>query len=1013
MEAAVLEAMRRAIAGAASFGQPIFTDGAGVDELFDESRFNAERASYLVASYDEGGEPVEVLVRPRMPQTSSEIIDLITAEFQRSAPRGNTHYGVQIGDRLHYVTRDADGERLTTTVFTKVRRDPRGHYESIGETAAYPTGRYIYRILGTSDDPEGGNIGEIVELGGGRISNIVKANDPVGFSVIFSVPFDATPAEKKAGGGRGGSRGGLKGGGLMRYAGCHAPWRTDALTDPYFAGMSDEDHERLFINMCVARAMKNLDLSEEYIRNELVPRFTGPHGATNSLSPYSSHEIEHFRENLTLLRGLVITMEEVKARIDALDAELQPLIFTRHRTSRQYRAPLSFGGGYTADVFWPTYHDPAPQHVAQVERLRTALEADWERYRTVLKGIVMLVQDDPVLTQFISGLDMSSGLPARKQGTPLSSLLSDNVDLRKAQDQIIDQLDKMLASIARARQKLCRDPESVLDVPALLSQVLAIVEGVNPRFDKVARAMIQSHQEEKSWIDIGLGVIGLILFVAGLFVSLFGGPAGVAAFLTVAGLVAGGVTALRSADKAMFETIISEASVVRGGGFISLESAADARFWATIDAVFLVVEVKLSTLKAARGIALARQTESAARAAHALQSGSKVPFEELFKIAAGKPNELVLTAAEFRALTSTNWQLVGATGEAVAKRIAARTGDFVFLGTKVRANQGIDLLMVRRAQFEKVFGPLTDTSRAAEILANATDAQRRELAGLLTAAEAAEDLVTLEVKASRAGVPVEELLKAARGGVAYDQTWFRNLTVAMKGSKDATVVASGKLLEEVIGTGAQNIGRVTRVGVSISPDGMFKLTRLNDQLIAMANASVRMYRGRTFTRLTAVLMRAHRTGNSARVAGAERVLRAMNAQIDALDAAVKAIKQADTAATATRAQAALKRAADAAREAAALQELGRAPAVLDALFVANATLSLNLQVARQEMAEIDAEDARWEERVKKLAADHSRFVADIERFIDDWEREEPGVEAEIDTLAQEEHRKRVQNGETE
>jgi len=414
----------------------------------------------------------------------------------------------------------------------------------------------------------------------------------------------------------------------------------------------------------------------------------------------------------------------------------------------------------------------------------------------------------------------------------------------------------------------------------------------------------------------------------------------------------------------------------------------------------------------ARAIAAARKVERAAEAVRALEQGGKVPFEELFKLAGKRGPQF--SPAELEALASGNTKRIGDAGEAIARRLASGSGEFVFLGTKVRGNQGIDLLIVRKSSFERVFGTLAADARPAEMLAQATEEQQKALARLLTAANAAEDLVSVEVKVSRAGVPVEELLKAARGGVPYNETWFANLLSVMKQSKEPSVVASARLLERVIGPAAENIGRMTRVGVTIMADGTFKLVRLNDQLIALAQKSMKLYRGRTYARLIATMREAHRLNDMARLGEAERLLKAMQVQIDTLDAMVRMMKQADAAAAAGRAQEALARTATAVHEVEQLQALGRAPATLDALFVANATLSLNLEIARQSMSDLDGEDKRMEEAIKSDAATRqAEFFKAIDDAIDAMDRLEPGARARIETLADEVHRERVARGEAE
>jgi hypothetical protein len=237
----------------------------------------------------------------------------------------------------------------------------------------------------------------------------------------------------------------------------------------------------------------------------------------------------------------------------------------------------------------------------------------------------------------------------------------------------------------------------------------------------------------------------------------------------------------------------------------------------------------------------------------------------------------------------------------------------------------------------------------------------------------------------------------------------------MKQSKDSAVVASARLLEQVIGPAAENIGRMTRVGVTITRDGVFKLVRLSDPLIALAQRSLRIYKGRWYARLIAQMQYAHKINDLAKVAEAETVLRNLQSQIDALDAMVRAMKQADSAAVALRGQEALARATLATREVADLAALSSStPATLDALFVANATLSLNLQIARQSIAEMDSEDNRMEMAIK---ADAAIRQPELLKAIDDGiaalERQQPGARAQIESLADDIHRKRLASGETE
>jgi hypothetical protein len=1013
LERTILQAVRRAVAMANHDDDddgPSFA-GGDVSEPFNASRLRVERSTYLLPSYDDQGAPHPVPVDPRVPESEADITALIAERFGRSEAQGNTQYGVQLGSTLYWV--EGTTGRLRSTQIVQMKQDERKHWVSLGTASTYGTGRYIYRVNTAATEANAGlgsNVGSISELGGGKVGGDVYSNRPIGFTVVFDVPFAPAPSGRNARGGGGG--GILPGkGGLIPLRGCHPIWDTSQLTDSYYAGMSDGDLERLFINLCVARAVHNLDLCREYILHQLTPRFTGPNGATNTLSEYSRHELQHFEENLALLRGLVIAADKLAIQIHALEAELDTIVMATHETDTLTYAPLGFGAGHRVRAYWPTYHDPSPRDAKRAAELMDQLKGLGEKFRIALTGITKLVEDDPVLTQFISGLDMSQGIPITQARTPVTSLLPEGINAKKAQAQVLAQFDDMLTAIEKSRRKLCLEPERVLDVPTVYTQVQELVKGVNPRFDTVVAELIAHHRRVETWIDVGLGVLGLALFLGGLFLSLFGGPAGVAGYLAFAGTVLSGVMALRSIDKAMFKTVISEASVTRGAGFIGLEAAEDARFWATVDTVFFAVDVGLSGLKGASAIVKARRAESLLQVTKAIEKAENIPFEEIFKLAAG--SKIELTTAEVAALTSKNTKLIGETGEAIARRIAAQSGEVVFLGTKVGANNGIDLLMVRRKLFEQVFGQLADPSKAAEILAKASPEQQKQLARLLTASNAAEDLISLEVKASRSGTVAEELLKPARGGIAYDQIWFKGILEAMSKSKDSSVVAAGKLLEEVIGQGAKNMGRITRIAVTITPQGVFKLTRLNEDLIHLAQDSLKLYRGRTYSRYIVQLIEAQRIGDAARVSELQGLLKAMNDKIHLLDSAVNAMKNADAASGALRAQQALDRAAEAVRLTADLEALGRTPAVLDSLFVANATLSLNLQVARREMDDLSTSDAQLEESLKSTRALHSDFESFITAAMDRWEKEQPGIRARLEKLAEDDYQARRSAGTAE
>jgi hypothetical protein len=490
----------------------------------------------------------------------------------------------------------------------------------------------------------------------------------------------------------------------------------------------------------------------------------------------------------------------------------------------------------------------------------------------------------------------------------------------------------------------------------------------------------------QAWTDIGLGAAGLVLFVGGLIISVAGGPAGVVAFLELSGTALGVVMAVRSIDRASFLTDLADATVEYGRGMITTEAAHDARFWAAIDAAFAAVDVGLAGIRAARSAIAARRAESltqlsrgAEQFTESVEAGRRVPFDELVNRAAPR-GQLELSAnelAQLQVLGSRATQTAGRIAEEVAERTIAQSGEYVRLATKVGSNQGIDLLFLRRRIFERVFGHTANPSRT---FAQATEAQQRELLRLLRRSGNAEDLISIEVKFSRAGAPVEELLSAARGGVQQNEAWYRNLLLAMRrGSSE--VQATGRLLEETVGSSAQNIDRLARVGISMDASGAFILTRLSEPIINLANQSKALYQGRRYHRLGAALLEAERSGNAARAQTLRPLLEGMNRQINALDSAVHQAREAEAAAR--RAQEFLQRAVPLLAQVNELSVARQTPAAISALHVANATVRSYLEVAKHAVEQADGDYLRASRIINDARAVHPGFEANLTTAIDD------------------------------
>jgi exonuclease VII small subunit len=758
--------------------------------------------------------------------------------------------------------------------------------------------------------------------------------------------------------------------------------------------MTDDDLFRLFLNLCNARAIDNLDLSETYIKDELVPLYAGPHGSIQHLSQHSQHNVQHFQENLRLLRELMLVLNKLTGEIKLIRDELDDLLLTHHRVAY----PHLFNPNERIELFWPTPHPAAERDRARVDTLLQDYQEKSEQVKHLITSILMLIREDPFLTQFIVGLEISEKYVDVPNRTAVEATLADIQDPAKAQQQILEKLDGILKSIARAREKLCLDPERVLDVPLVYQKVQELLAGTNERFDTVVRERIAHHQQLKQWIDIGLGAAGLVLFVGGLILSAFGGPAGVGAYLGFAGTALGAVITVRSIDEAIFKTALSEASVEQGRGLETLEAAQTARIWAWVNSTLLAVDVAASGVRsivaARRVAALAKLSKGAEVFEESVQAGKRIPFEDIFNQAKSR-SQILINQAELAQLRApgTGTGDLGRIAEEVTERVVFRSGEYVKLATKVHANQGIDLVFVRRKIFEEIFGKLANPLDASRILAQATDGQMQQLLKALERASSIEDIIAAEVKFTRVGASVEDLLKTARGvgGVQYNRQWFQGLLPEMLRAADPEVQATGRLLENIIGTNAQNIDRLARVGISLDPNGVFRLIRLNDDIINTAR-QIRPLFWRNW-RIINRMIEAGRTGNPAEAERLLNVIRDITRRIDALDAAINQAKRG--LAASQRTLKSLEVASQSLNEVKALQAAKQTPAVINLLHIATATARLHLEVVRYSTDEGESEYRQAIQSNNEALQKHQEFQAEATRLLDELEKIEPGAKERI------------------
>ncbi len=975
-----------------------------VSEPFSAAAYHSEQNTYSIPSFDDGGAPKQVPVKSgraggtsaQTGWTKEQILQHILRTFGEYGPTGKTYYGVQTPLGISYIDSTVSGEPHTSRlVLRDIKPDSQGHWTLLGTATAYPKGRYILSVVGEAPKehpPKEPNSVILTDLQGSPISKQVPiyTSFDIGTRFVFDVPETSLTAGSPGEGGSPAGVGILPGSSHLIPLRCRPIWDTGPLSDPAYAGMTDDDLFRLFLNLCNARAIDNLDLSEKYIRDELVPLYTGPHGSTRRLSQYSRHNIQHFQENLRLLRELMLALNKLTAEIKQIRDELDDLLLTHHRVPY----PLLFSPNERLEIFWPTPHPAAERDRPRVDKLLQDYQEKSEQVKHLITGILMLVREDPFLTQFIMGLEISGNSVDVPNRAAVESTLADVEDPARAQQQILEKLDGILKSIARAREKLCLDPERILDVPLVYQKVQQLLEGTNERFEAVVRERIAHHQQLKQWTDIGLGAAGLVLFVGGLILSAAGGPAGVAAYLGYAGTALGAVIALRSIDEAIFKTALSEASVEQGRGLETLEAAQTARIWAWINSTLVAVDVAASGVKsivaARRAAALAKLSKGAEVFEESVQAGKRIPFEDIFSQARSRGQVLIneTELAQLQAAGTSAGDL-GRIAEELAERAVVRSGEYVKLATKVRGNQGIDLVFVRRRIFEQIFGKLADPLDASRILAQATDGQMQQLLKAIEKVSSAEDIIAVEVKFSRVGASVEDLLKTARGagGVQYNRQWFQGLLPDMLKAADPEVRAAGRLLENIIGTNAQNIDRLARIGISLDPNGVFRLVRLNDEIINTAR-QIRPLFWRNWSIINRMIA-AGRAGNPAEAERLLNIIRDITRRIDALDAVIGQAKRG--LAASQRTLKSLEVAPQALDEVKALQAARQTPAVIDALHVATATARLHLEIVRYSMDEGEAEYRQANQSLAEAYQKHQEFQAEVTRMLDELEKIEPGA----------------------
>lgn len=1014
LESAITAAIQRAVEGSANAASAIVSGNSenseALAELFSSQRYRPGRDTYAIPSYDDGGRPQEVPIENAtdLKQTEASqqptwdkktVLAYLQRTFGTYTPRGRTYYGVQTPNGI-----EVADVRGSLSVYTFERTSKKEGKWVGTSTVKYPPGRYTFTVTGKAEgDYPHPNVGIVTDFQGQKFGDPVYSLDTAGFQIVFHVPAAESikPASTEESGTvqpNDGSRGSSAGVGIMHrgagtqivYWKCGGNWNTNFLVDPAYAGASDDDYWTGFLMLCHARAVDNLNISDKYIREVLVQRFLGPGGSTNTLSASSRKNVLQFQEDVKILRGLLVTSTKLNKEINALQSRIASLTRKHYRRGR-------------FELYPSTYVGPSPADLPIWQWLTAQMEDRLESKKAITTAILKLVQQDPFLTQFISRLKISDGSVSDDTPTTPTAALNDALEEKvwnemtaeQVQKVILERLNDILGSIARAHHKLCDNRERILDVPLVYEAVQKLVYGLNPRFDEVVKERIAEHHREEAWIDIGLSALGLALFVGGLIVSLAGGPGGVILFLELSGTVLGAITAARSFGKADFLSAAADAAVLKGSGLVSLDVAREAVFWAKVDAVLLAVDGGIQAIRLARAAlqgrnaaALSNLAKGAEKLTEAEEAARLVPFDELVKKATPR-GKLPLSDAELTQLQSLgnkfpDFKVAGQIAEEAAARVVSASGDYVQLPTIFRQgnlnNVGIDLLYVRRSIFESAFGSLANPRDAGKLLEKATEQQRQRFFEALRKSANTEDLISIEVKFSRAGYPIEELLREGRKSVQQKTGWYVDLMKNMLKAKDPEVVATGRLLQEIIGSGAQDLGRLSRIGVVMDVNGVFTLQKLSDKLIDLGHPIYLIFhKGKQgpYLLLGEKLLAAERAGKPTANLRAKMVH--LNTQIDALDLAVKQAKQADLASE--RALAAVQKANESLAEVAVLSAQPKTPAVLSALHTATAAARLYLQVVKYSSEEADADYQRAGKIIKETKDKYPEFDASIKALL--------------------------------
>lgn len=873
--------------------------------------------------------PPPVTAQGGAAMSREQIVQYLEETFGTALPVGQTHYGVQTPAGILIGTGVAGGQVQLGRLFLRgIRQDVEGGWRQTGTETAFAPGRYIFRVVGEAEPgAPHPRVAVVTDLQGRQVGKRIWTRHEVGFQVVF----DVTSETWQGGAGDGAARGGggiLPGGigGTLVPLQCRPVWDTRALSDPASESLSDDELWRLFLNLCNARAIDNLDLSERFVRGELLPRYTGPNGAVNMLSDLSISNIGYFQENLQLLRGLLTAYHKLSAHIEAVQTELDALLFSDSKGERGMLSPLGFGAQKIApDMGWPRARRPGRDEAARADELLRVYREKSEAFGTTIAAISRLIHEEPLLSFFVNGLTAGEPDPEHPHFRPIHSELAEEESIYHVQQQILLVLDDILRKIDLARHLLCRVPERVLDVPLVYEKVRADLEGINPRFDEVARARIAEHKSLEQWTDIGLGAAGLVLFVGGLVVSIAGGPAGVIVFIEAVGVGLGGVQALRSFDKATALNAFAGTSPVRGGGLASLEAAQAAQFWAAVDAVMAGVDLTLAARSVAqlrRARVLANASRDAEELARSMQAAERLDFVGLLDQISVR-RQLTIDPAEvarIQSLLAAGRRSMGDAGELaeeIFERAILRREDYLPLATKFRnpipnsPDVGIDLMFVRRRLLEEVFGPVSGADEAQRVVAAATEEQLRRLSQAVMRGGSPDNIVAIEVKLRGTLRRTEELLSAsATGGrIQQNRLWYSRLIERMKATANAEVHTTAHLLEKVIGPDAAYVERLTRLGVTITPEGGFTTTRLTDEIIEagqqigdLTNGTIRttgLALRRLEREIPELLLRpqtpklAERIARKqARVAEYQRTLEAARSVVADMDAAIARAKRA-------------------------------------------------------------------------------------------------------------------------